>query len=113
LKTLAKLFSDMSLTEGETPCLVSETGIPFDMDDKKAYDDGDYTNQCKAMDANNWALEKARLSYTLWTYCPPVLLLKIFSNRRIIIYGVMVSMARISVSGVNKIRKLHLRSGLD
>lgn len=51
---------------------MSEIGIPFDMDNKKAYTDGKYTGQYSAMDANNYALEGAGLSYTLWNYCADV-----------------------------------------
>lgn len=51
---------------------MSEIGIPFDMDNKKAYKDGKYGNQYAAMDANNFALEGAGLSYTLWCYCSNV-----------------------------------------
>lgn len=57
---------------GDTPCLMSEIGIPFDMDGKRAYKDGKYGNQYAAMDANNYALENAGLSYTLWCYCSNV-----------------------------------------
>ena len=57
---------------GDTPCLMSEIGIPFDMDGKKAYTDGKYGNQYAAMDANNYALENAGLNYTLWCYCSNV-----------------------------------------
>ena len=55
---------------GPTPCIISETGIPFDMDNKKAYTDGNYQSQIKAMDAHLFALEGAKLNYTLWNYCP-------------------------------------------
>jgi hypothetical protein len=57
---------------GEIPCLMSEIGIPYDMDNKRAYTDGKYHGQYAAMDANHYALEGAGLSYTLWTYCPDV-----------------------------------------
>jgi hypothetical protein len=57
---------------GDTPCLMSEIGVPFDMDGKKAYTDGKYGNQYAAMDANNYALENAGLNYTLWCYCSNV-----------------------------------------
>ena len=42
------------------------------MDDKKAYENGNYIRQYAAMDANNYALEGAALSFTLWNYCPDV-----------------------------------------
>lgn len=53
----------------EVPCLITEIGIPYDMDDKQAYRTGDFSSQIRAMDANNHALEFARLSHTLWVYC--------------------------------------------
>jgi hypothetical protein len=52
--------------------LLSEIGIPYDMDNKKAHQDGKYIQQYTAMDANNYALEGAGLSFTLWNYCPHV-----------------------------------------
>lgn len=48
--------------------LVSEIGIPYDMDDHGAYRSGDYCSQIRAMDAINHALESAKLSHTLWVY---------------------------------------------
>jgi hypothetical protein len=59
--------------EGDTPCLMSEIGIPYDMNNKIAFVDKKYKAQYAAMDANNYALEQAGLSYTLWNYCPDVL----------------------------------------
>ncbi|KAK9446877.1 glycoside hydrolase superfamily [Limtongia smithiae] len=50
------------------PCLFSEVGIPFDMNDKKAYIDGDYDTQIRALDANIAALEGAQLHHTYWVY---------------------------------------------
>lgn len=50
------------------PCLISEIGIPFDMDDRDAYSTGDYDGQARALDANCFALESALLSHTLWCY---------------------------------------------
>ncbi|KAF3918393.1 hypothetical protein ABW20_dc0103943 [Dactylellina cionopaga] len=54
---------------GPTPCLFSEIGIPYDMDDKYAYKTGDYTSQTRASDANHFALEGSLVSYTWWNYC--------------------------------------------
>jgi hypothetical protein len=72
LKILVTQSLDSFLIGGEIPCLMSEIGIPYDMDKKKAYADGRYTGQYAAMDATNYALEKAGLSFTLWNYCPDV-----------------------------------------
>jgi len=51
---------------------MSEIGIPFDMGNKIAFENGDYSDQYFAMDANHYALEGAGLNYTLWNYCPDV-----------------------------------------
>ncbi|TKX21145.1 cellulase-like protein 5 [Elsinoe australis] len=56
---------------GEHPCLFTEIGIPYDMDDKYAYKTGDYTSQTLAMDANQFALEGCGAAgHTLWVYVP-------------------------------------------
>lgn len=54
---------------GQRPCLMSETGMPFDLDDKQAYKSGDYTSQEEALDALGYALEGSQIHHTLWTYC--------------------------------------------
>ncbi|KAF2400031.1 glycoside hydrolase [Trichodelitschia bisporula] len=54
---------------GLRPCIFTEIGIPYDMDDKHAYKTGDYSSQTAAMDANHYALEGSQANgYTLWTY---------------------------------------------
>ena len=54
---------------GIHPCLFTEIGIPYDMDDKYAYKTGDYSSQTAAMDANHFALEgSGAAGYALWTY---------------------------------------------
>ena len=54
---------------GIHPCLFTEIGIPYDMDDKYAYKTGDYNSQTAAMDANHFALEgSGAAGYALWTY---------------------------------------------
>jgi hypothetical protein len=56
-------------TDLELPTLIGETGIPFDLDDGRAYDkDGDYTAHVKAMDALMSGCDSHLLSYTLWAY---------------------------------------------
>ncbi|PTD04139.1 putative glycosyl hydrolase [Fusarium culmorum] len=55
---------------GKHPCVLSEFGIPYDMDDKKAYKTGDYSSQSAAMDANYFAVEGSQIEgHCLWTYC--------------------------------------------
>lgn len=58
---------------GNHPCVMTEFGIPYDMDDKHAYKTGDYTNQSAAMDANHFAVEASGLEgYSLWVYMATV-----------------------------------------
>ena len=58
---------------GNHPCLLTEFGIPYDMDDKNAYKTGDYSSQTSAMDANHFAVEGARMEgYCLWVYMTKV-----------------------------------------
>lgn len=42
---------------GERPCIFTEFGIPYDMDDRYAYRTGDFDSQIRAMDANWFAVE--------------------------------------------------------
>lgn len=54
---------------GDHPCILTEFGIPYDMDDKYAYKTGDYASQSAAMDANHFGVEGALMEgYTLWVY---------------------------------------------
>lgn len=58
---------------GNHPCVMTEFGIPYDMDDKYAYKTGDYASQSAAMDANHYGVENAGLEgYTLWLYMTKV-----------------------------------------
>jgi hypothetical protein len=50
------------------PLLIGETGIPFDMQNKKAYRTGKFSMQIKALDATMVALEENLVSFTLWNY---------------------------------------------
>lgn len=59
---------------GVHPCVFTEIGIPYDMDDKYAYKTGNYSSQIAAMDANHFALEDSKANgFTLWTYVATVL----------------------------------------
>lgn len=53
---------------GIHPCLMSETGMPFDMNERAAYKSGDYSQQIKAWDSLGNALEGAQIHHTLWVY---------------------------------------------
>ena len=72
---LGLLKTDTSEVLGQFPTLVGEIGCPFDMDDKRAYDEGrsqgDYTNQQRAWDCSLNATDGVNcLNYTVWTYVP-------------------------------------------
>ncbi|XPS91201.1 hypothetical protein M3J09_000623 [Ascochyta lentis] len=54
---------------GVHPCVFTEIGIPYDMDDKYAYKTGNYSSQIAALDANHFALEESQANgFALWTY---------------------------------------------
>lgn len=58
---------------GDHPLVLTEIGIPYDMDDKAAYESGDYSSQTSAMDANHFALEGSGTNgYTIWVYSAEV-----------------------------------------
>lgn len=60
---LGELAEDIRL-----PTLVGETGIPFNLDGSKAYKNGNYTNQVKALDTILSGCDDHILSYTIWAY---------------------------------------------
>jgi len=53
---------------GTHPCVFTELGIPYDMEDGAAYKTGDFSSQALAMDANHFALEGNKSNFTLWNY---------------------------------------------
>ncbi len=58
---------------GDHPCVLTEFGIPFDMNDQHAYKTGDYSSQCAAMDANHYAVEGCGMNgFSLWVYAATV-----------------------------------------
>lgn len=62
---------------GVRPCIFTEIGIPYDMDDKYAYKTGDYSSQIAALDANHFALEDSLANgFALWTYVASVSMLQ-------------------------------------
>jgi hypothetical protein len=53
---------------GGVPTLIGETGIAFDLQEKKAYKTGDFHTAIRAMDRVLCAMDDALVSYTLWNY---------------------------------------------
>ena len=50
------------------PTLIGESGIPFDLQDKRAYRTGNFSMAVKAMDRSLRAMDDALASYTIWNY---------------------------------------------
>lgn len=65
---LATFKQQSSQFLGGAPVLIGEIGIPFDLDNKKAYRTGNFGRQIRAMDRNMRALEDTLLNCTLWNY---------------------------------------------
>lgn len=53
---------------GNVPTLLGEVGIAFDLNKKKAYRTGNFSEQIKALDRTLQALDESLLHYTLWNY---------------------------------------------
>lgn len=71
-KSIRRQLREMKQEVKETlrvPCFFTEIGMPIDMDNKKAFKDGDFSSQTAAIDALQLALEGENLSYSLWCYC--------------------------------------------
>lgn len=55
---------------GNIPCFIGETGIAYDLNGKKAYRTGNFSEQIKAMDRTLNAMDSNLLSYSIWNYTP-------------------------------------------
>jgi hypothetical protein len=77
-KNIRKAFVNLLANEaqkgwsslGDVPTLIGEIGLPFDMQNKKAYRTGNFSMQIKAMDASLHAIEANLLNATIWNYAP-------------------------------------------
>lgn len=67
-KQFMEIKQECSRYLGNIPVLMSETGMPFDMDAKRAYEDGRYYSQTGALDALSFALETTGIHHTWWCY---------------------------------------------
>ncbi|KAI8805439.1 glycoside hydrolase superfamily [Cladochytrium replicatum] len=53
---------------GQMPVVVGECGIPYDINEKQAFESGDYTHHTNFLDAVINAMEANLVSFTLWNY---------------------------------------------
>ncbi|GAA5968265.1 hypothetical protein JCM11641_003788 [Rhodosporidiobolus odoratus] len=68
---LGMLRQDCFNALGQYPTMMGEIGIPYDLDKKHAYADGNYATQVRALDASLNACDgKNMFNYTIWDYCP-------------------------------------------
>lgn len=66
---LTRLVGEGTENIGVHPSLYTEIGIPYDMDDSKAYASGNYASQIAAVDANFFAVEgSGAQGCTWWVY---------------------------------------------
>ena len=68
VKQLADVKVQAAQNLGNVPILFGEFGIPFDLDNKKSFKTGDFSDQVKAMDRSMQAMDANLLNYTLWNY---------------------------------------------
>ncbi|GMM28616.1 hydrolase [Martiniozyma asiatica (nom. inval.)] len=67
---LKEMYMESRKNVGDIPVIFTETGMPFDMDNKRAYKTGNYRSQESANDAILWGLQSERLNFTYWCYNP-------------------------------------------
>ncbi|PJZ70693.1 glycosyl hydrolase family 35 [Leptospira perolatii] len=66
-----RLIKEMSLKKmGNCPTVIGETGIPMDMNARKAFLTKDYNHLEEALDRMLVPMEKQFVHYTLWNYTP-------------------------------------------
>lgn len=65
---LARIKHKASEEMGGIPTLIGEFGLPFDLDDKLAYQTGDFSAHLQALDAYYCAMEANLLNCTIWNY---------------------------------------------
>lgn len=53
---------------GNIPTLIGEFGIPFDLDEKRAYQSGDFSSHIQALDMYYDAMDANLLNCTIWNY---------------------------------------------
>ncbi|UZJ57216.1 hypothetical protein CBS101457_006536 [Exobasidium rhododendri] len=67
---ISTLKKNGQLSLGIVPMIIGEVGIPWDINDKKAYRTGDYSKHFELLDALIEAMEQNQIGFTLWNYNP-------------------------------------------
>lgn len=65
---LSRLKHQADQQLGGVPFVLGEVGIPFDLNEKRAYQNGDFHIQVKAIQRTLRAIEDNLLNYVLWNY---------------------------------------------
>lgn len=68
VRQIQRIINHSKEKMNNAPTLIGEVGIPFDMQKKRAYADGNFHMQQNGMDAILNGLEGNCASFTLWTY---------------------------------------------
>jgi len=63
-----RLLKKVEKFAGKVPFLLSEFGIPFDLNNKKAYESGNYAKQKEGLERSFKAVEKTMVSSIIWNY---------------------------------------------
>ncbi len=61
---------DAAMGGAGIPTLIGEFGIPFDLDNKSAYSNGDFSAHAQALDLYYDAMDASLLNCTIWNYTP-------------------------------------------
>lgn len=67
-KQLKNIKNDSSKKLGKVPTVIGEFGIPFDLNNKRAYKSGDFSSQSEALDLYYQIIEELFLDSTIWNY---------------------------------------------
>ncbi|MBN2442095.1 MAG: cellulase family glycosylhydrolase [Spirochaetales bacterium] len=67
---LGDIKSVSAVKMGNIPTLIGEVGLPFDMNERKAYISGDFSLHTYAMNLYMNALDSQLLNFTIWNYTP-------------------------------------------
>lgn len=65
---LKNIIKDSDEKLGGVPTVIGEFGIPFDLNNKRSYKNGDFSSQAEALDLYYQIIEELFLDSTIWNY---------------------------------------------